>query len=270
MKQLDRRFEELSWPQAMKAGLHPGATLIWPFGAIEQHGPHLPLNTDSVFADEILNKVLSKLSPELPVWRLPLQMIGFSPEHKSFAGTLSLESELLIKLIQSLGKQIADMKFKRLVLFNAHGGQIALLSTAARQLRAECPSMAVLPCFMWSGVDGIKDYIPNEEMAHGLHAGLVETSLMLHLKKKLVGPERPFEPRSDCSDFISPPQGWSLEGDAPYSWLTSDISTSGVIGNSRNATGDLGEKLEALLIKHWVKLLNGLLNSQWPTTTSSS
>jgi creatinine amidohydrolase len=80
------------------------------------------------------------------------------------------------------------MGVERLVLLNAHGGQIGLLQVAARQLRLRCPSMGVLPCFIWSGVDGLSSLLPPEELAHGLHAGQAETSLMLHMAPELVGP----------------------------------------------------------------------------------
>ena len=128
----------------------PGATVVWPFGACEQHGPQLPLATDALFAERILDAVLLGLDPLLPIWRLPVQAIGFSPEHASFPGTLSLPADLLIALVDRVGEQLADQGVRRLVLFNAHGGQIALLQVAARQLRVRCPQMAVLPCFLWS------------------------------------------------------------------------------------------------------------------------
>ena len=145
-----RRFDALTWPAARQAMQRPGATVIWPFGACEQHGPQLPLATDALFAERILDAVLSGLAPDDPVWRLPVQAIGFSPEHQAFPGTLTLTADLLLQLVDQVGGQLAAIGARRLLLFNAHGGQIGLLQVAARQLRARCPSMAVLPCFLWS------------------------------------------------------------------------------------------------------------------------
>ena len=135
MDQLRKRFDQLTWPEARNAASRPGATVIWPFGACEQHGPHLPLSTDAVFAESILDSVLLGLDPALPLWRLPCQALGFSPEHKNFSGTLSLSAPLILELVDQVGMQLAAMGMQRLVLFNAHGGQIGLLQVAARQLR---------------------------------------------------------------------------------------------------------------------------------------
>ena len=260
----NRRFECLSQPEAAAAGSRKGSTVIWPLGALEQHGPQLPLITDALFADRILDAVLTGLPADCPVWRLPVQTIGFSPEHGDFPGTLSLPADLLIHLLESVGSQLAAMGFQRLVLFNAHGGQIALLQVAARQLRRLAPSMAVLPCFIWSGVDGLGTLLPRQELEQGLHAGLAETSLMLHLAPGLVGADRPVDGLSSFGTVPQAPEGWSLEGAAPCAWLTSDLSETGVIGDSRDSSTALGEALENRLVDHWQTLLESLLNSDWP------
>ena len=248
MNPLGRRFDALTWPAAQQAMRRPGATVIWPFGACEQHGPQLPLSTDALFAERILDAVLRGLGPDDPVWRLPVQAIGFSPEHQAFPGTLTLTADLLLELVDQVGGQLAAIGARRLLLFNAHGGQIGLLQVAARQLRARCPSMAVLPCFLWSGVPGLASLLPEQELESGLHAGQAETSLMLQLEPQLVGPERPVDGAHGSGSSISPPPGWSLEGAAPCAWLAEDLSNSGVIGDTRNASTSLGASLEQLLV----------------------
>ena len=255
-----RRLEELSWPQLQQAAAQPGSTVVWPFGAFEQHGPQLPLGTDGLFADRLLDQVLGQLPASLPIWRLPPQSLGFSPEHQSFPGTLSLPAELLISQIGCIGSQLADAGFQRLVLFNAHGGQIALLQVAARQLRASRPAMAVLPCFLWSGPQGLGELVPEPERSQGLHAGLAETSLMLQLAPELVGPERPV----DGLLAEPPPAGWSLEGAVPEAWLTADLSSCGVVGDSRGANQALGAAPEQRLVQGWCALFQALLESSWP------
>jgi creatinine amidohydrolase len=260
----ERRLERLPWPRFEAAAAQSGSTVVWPFGAFEQHGPHLPLGTDALFADQLLDGVLAKLAPERPIWRLPLQPIGFSPEHGDFKGTLSLRAEVLLQMVQTVGEQLADAGFQRLVLFNGHGGQIALLQVAARQLRAVRPAMAVLPCFLWSGPQGLAELIPEPERQNGLHAGLAETSLMLHLAPDQVGAERP----QGAQELPLPPEGWSLEGAAPTAWLTRDLSRSGVIGDPGGASAELGEALQHRLEAGWVGLFDGLLQSDWPPTRS--
>lgn len=258
-----RGLERLSWPELQRAAARPGSTVIWPFGAFEQHGPQLPLGTDALFAERLAAAVLERLEQDgsdPPIWSLPCWSFGFSPEHAGFPGTLSLPAELLIAQIVSIGEQVAEAGFERLVLFNAHGGQIALLQVAARQLRASRPQLSVLPCFLWSGPEGIGALLPEPERSQGLHAGLAETSLMLQLAPELVGAERPV----DGLLVEPPPPGWSLEGAVPEAWLTADLSTSGVVGDSRGASVELGAALEERLVEGWRTLFASLLASSWP------
>lgn len=265
-----RCLHHLSWPELRRQALRPGSTALWPFGAIEQHGPHLPLATDALFAEAVCEGVLAALPAELPIWRLPLQSLGFSAEHWGFPGTLSLPSAILIQIVVALGGQLAEVGWRRLVLLNAHGGQISALDVAARELRRQHPSLAVFPCFLWRGPEGIASLIPEPERSQGLHAGLAETSLMLHLFPELVraselalGPDLPKPPPGSQ---LSPPEGWSLEGDAPTSWRTLELSRDGVVGDPTGANAELGAELFARLVEGWRSRLVALLQSDWPST----
>ena len=258
-KSIPNEYEYLSWPEVKNISEEKRSTIIWPFGAIEQHGPHLPLATDGIFVDEIINEVLKLLPADIPPKKIPTQYIGFSPEHIGFDGTLSLSSHILISMISEVGKQLSDMGFKRLLLLNAHGGQISLLNTAARELKKIAPKLAIFPCFLWSGVQGLNNLVSKSELENGLHASLAETSLMMEIRSDLVGDERPYE---DISSKI--PEGWSLEGDAPLAWSTQELSNSGVVGDSRGANKELGEDLKKLLINHWYNMLHSLMSSDWP------
>lgn len=259
MEPSDRRLAHLSWPELQRQAARRGSTVLWPWGAFEQHGPHLPLATDTLFAERVAAAVAESLDPSLPLGLLPVQWLGFSPEHLGFAGTLSLPAELLIELVVAVGGQLADAGYERLVLLNAHGGQIGLLEVAARQLRSRHPRLAVLPCFLWRGPEGISELIPEPERSSGLHAGLAETSLMLHLEPTSTGTQRPAE-----ISRINPPEGWSLEGAVPCSWLTDELSSSGVIGSAEGATTELGEALFQRLVEGWRRRLESLLRSDWP------
>jgi len=195
----------LTWPEASKAASEKGSTLVWPFGACEQHGPHLPLITDTFFAENILIKTLDSLPEKMPIWMMPSQSIGFSPEHQAFPGTLSLSADVLLSLVNDIGQQIASMGFKRLVFFNAHGGQIGLLQAVSRQLRIQCPSLAVLPCFLWSGVPELDQLLPEKEVEEGLHAALAETSLMLHMAEDLVRNDSYLEKNDEDKEIVAIP-----------------------------------------------------------------
>ena len=93
-KPIPNKFEYLNWQEIESIAKDKRSTVIWPFGAIEQHGPHLPLATDSIFVDEIISEVLKLFSCDIPLKKHPTQYIGFSPEHKGFPGTISLSSNL--------------------------------------------------------------------------------------------------------------------------------------------------------------------------------
>ncbi len=224
--------------------------------------------TDTFFAEKILNKTLDRLPKEMPIWMLPSQSIGFSPEHQAFPGTLSLSANVLLSLVSDVGKQIASMGFKRLIFFNAHGGQIGLLQAVSRQLRIECPSLAVLPCFLWSGVPGLDELLPEKEVEEGLHAALAETSLMLHMAGDLVRNDSYLDKRIFNEQKASTPKGWSLEGASPCAWLTEDLSSSGVIGDASASNAKLGAALENALVNHWKSLFTSLLESDWPPVMS--
>ena len=258
-KSIPNQYEYLSWTEIKNIAEMERSTIIWPFGAIEQHGPHLPLATDSIFVDEIVNEVLKLIPDKMPIMKIPTQSVGFSPEHLGFEGTLSLSSNIVTSIILEVGKQLSDMGFKRLILLNAHGGQISLLNTSARELRKIAPKINVFPCFIWSGIKGLSDILPKSEIENGLHASLAETSLMMAIKPELVGSERPFEVVSE-----NIPEGWSLEGASPTAWMTSDLSKSGVIGDSRGANKELGLELKNLLVNHWYIMLLSLMSSDWP------
>jgi len=255
---VERCLAAMAWPAVEAAARRPGSTVVLPVGAHEQHGPHLPLGTDALFAERVLDGALAGLAPDLPIWRLPLQSFGFSPEHEGFPGTVSLPAPVLLGLLDAVGASVASAGFERLLLFNGHGGQIALLQVAARQIHARWPRLGVLPCFLWSGPGQVLDDIPEPERSGGLHAGRAETSLMLALAPGLVGPAPAAAP------VPVPPTGFSLEGAVPCAWTTRELSASGVVGDPTGAGAEEGERIFERLVQGWTVLLADLLATPWP------
>jgi len=120
------------------AALDPARTVaVLPLGATEQHGPHLPLSVDTVLVDGVVNAALAHLTATDPVLVLPTQTLGLSTEHTAFAGTLHLSPQTLIQLWCDIGASVARAGVKKLLMFNAHGGNVGLMDVVARELRAQ-------------------------------------------------------------------------------------------------------------------------------------
>jgi creatinine amidohydrolase len=109
---------------------------VLPVAATEQHGPHLPLSVDTELVNGVVQASLAHLPADLPVLFLPTQAVGFSPEHARFAGTLTLKTDTIVRLWTDIGESVAATGVRKLVLFNAHGGQVSVMDLVARDLRA--------------------------------------------------------------------------------------------------------------------------------------
>jgi len=154
-----RTLADEAWPE-----IRAGAVVLVPVGSTEQHGPHLPLDTDTVIALAVARRV-AELLDDHHVLVAPAVSYGSSGEHQAFAGTASIGTEALRFLLVELVRSVRTWA-QRVVLVNAHGGNVAAVADAVRQLRREGHDVAWLPC-------------ATEEV--DLHAGYTETSLLLHL-----------------------------------------------------------------------------------------
>lgn len=253
-----RGLHLLSWPEAKRAAAQDSSTVVVPWGSLEQHGPHLPLGTDGLFAEQVLHQVLQALPPQLPIWSLPLQSLGFAPEHKGFGVSFTQPADVMLAQVEAIAEPLAQSGFQRLVLFNGHGGQISLLDVAARQIHGRYPKLGVHAWFLWD-VDGVMDLISDSEREEGLHAGLAETSLMLHVEPELVQLRQ-----AVAEPPPTPPDGLTLEGRCPSAWTTRGLSRSGTVGNPHGATAALGAALHQKLVHGWTAAFNTLLRSSWP------
>ena len=167
---------------------------VLPLAAIEQHGPHLPLDVDRALVDGVIASAFAHLPADLPVFFLPTQSVGFSPEHTRFAGTLTLKAGTIISLWTELAESVAASGVKKLVLFNSHGGQAGLLDIVARDLRARLGmlvySVNSFNLRLGSGQDesvaSVDKLFSAHEHRFGIHAGDIETSMMLALKPEQV------------------------------------------------------------------------------------
>ncbi|RSZ43825.1 MULTISPECIES: creatininase family protein [unclassified Variovorax] len=224
------------------ASLDPAATVaVLPLGATEQHGPHLPLGVDTVLADGIVAASLPLLPASLPVLFLPTQQIGLSPEHARFAGTLTLSAETLIRLWSEIGAGVARAGVKKLVLFNAHGGHVGAMDIVARELRAAHGLIVYSVSWFNLPLGDAGAQFSAHEHRFGVHAGEIETSMMLALTPQLV---RMGEARDFPSTSEQRAAGYPILGNgrsAKLGWAMEDYNAHGAAGNAAAATAEHGQ-----------------------------
>jgi len=224
------------------------AIAVLPLGATEQHGPHLPLSVDADLAQGMVQASARALPPDLPVLFLPLQPIGYSPEHSAFPGTLSLQADTVIRLWTDIADSVAASGVRKLVLFNTHGGNVGLLDVVARELRRRLGLLVYsvnwfdLPLKTPAGEDAMARFTPAERR-FGVHGGQVETALMLALKPPLV---RMAAARAFASSSETRARDFGILGNgksAKLAWMAQDLNPHGCAGNAAAATASDGAAL---------------------------
>ncbi|MDQ3060039.1 MAG: creatininase family protein [Pseudomonadota bacterium] len=221
---------------------------VLPVAAIEQHGPHLPLNVDTALVEGVIAAALAHLPADNPALFLPTQSVGFSPEHTRFAGTLTFKAETILRLWTDIAESVAATGVKKLVLLNSHGGQVGLLDVVARDLRARLGMLVYsvnsfnLPLVNEAG-ESVAAQFSAHEHRFGIHAGEIETSMMLALKLEQVD-------MAQAQDFHSTSQDraerFSILGDgrsAKLAWQMQDYNPHGAVGNAAAATPEKGRAL---------------------------
>ena len=229
-----RNFAYLTWKQ-VDALPRDHTLLVLPTAAIEQHGPHLPLATDTLINSILLGAALQRLPAETLVYVLPAVCYGKSNEHIGFPGTLSVSSATFMAVLRDLGASIAASGFKKLVLFNTHGGNSSLVDVVARDLRAEF-GLRLFSLFGSGGAafTGLGD----QERAYGFHAGEVETSFLLSAIPELVHTGE--YTQNYIADIAKPELLKPENASATFAWLTRDIAPSGVMGDPNPSTAEKG------------------------------
>ena len=231
-----RNFAYLNWKQ-VDALPRDSTLLVLPTAAIEQHGHHLPLATDTLINNLLLGHALRKLPSDMPVYALPPVHYGKSNEHIGFPGTLSLSAQTFMAVLRDLGSSLSKAGFRKLVLYNTHGGNTSLIDVMSRDLRAEFG----LRTFALHGSGGISfEGLDPQERAYGFHAGEVETAFLLASVPELV--DRSAYTSNYIADISKPAMLLPENAAATFAWLTRDLASSGVMGDPRPATSEKGAR----------------------------
>jgi creatinine amidohydrolase len=217
------------------------AVAVLPVAAIEQHGPHLPVSVDTTLVDSVVAASLAHLAPALPVLFLPTQQVGKSNEHIRFPGTLTLSAQTLIAVWMELGACVARAGFRKLVLFNSHGGQLSVMDIVARDLRAAHDLIVYSSNWFTLPLgDAVMGLFPPEEHRFGIHAGDMETSMMLAARGRYVdmAHARHFHSTAEQRAAHYPILGNGSS--AKLGWQMQDYNPFGAAGNAGVATPDKG------------------------------
>jgi creatinine amidohydrolase len=249
-----RFFPYLTWTEIQAMPDKANVVIIQPVGAIEQHGPHLPLIVDSAIGVAVLGKALEKLNPDIPAYALPPLYYGKSNEHWHFPGTISLSAQTLLAILHEIADSIYQAGFRKWVLMNSHGGQPQVMEIAARDIHLKYEDLMVFPLFTWRVPNITNELLTLKEQQLGIHAGDAETSLMLSILPEQVKMDAAVAEYPDLPmDTLL-----SMEGNLPFAWVTKDLSRSGVFGDPTVATKEKGDRILQSLSDGWVQVIQDI------------
>lgn len=244
-----RRLGELRGPDVERR-ITAESIFIQPLGAIEQHGPHLPLNTDEVIATAVAEAAIEAAPASLNVWLLPTLSYTKSNEHAWAPGTVWLSPTTLLAVLDDIGRSIARTQARKLVFLNGHGGNSALLNVANRELR------------LHHGLQTFTTHpsIPPDqggasaasELGMGVHGGTDETAVMLHLRPDLVDMSKAVR---RIPEKMADNRYVRFGGTVSFGWLSNDFFPEGHIGDPTHATAAMGKAMFESAVANFVAAL---------------
>lgn len=249
------RYDELNWPEVREAAAAGKAVLI-PIGSVEDHGPHLPLNTDNVIVEAVCFEVARRVPDE--ILSLPVLPVGFEEHHMDFPGSLTSSIETLLNLYADAAISVARHGFTHIMLVNGHGSNASIVELAAR--KAVLATGAIVAAMAGNAaVDDVlvRDLIAQRRRSEpgGIgHACEYETALMLYLKPELVQMDKAVKEMGQLSlKYFN----WDHPTPSAYSWMDwwSRFSDSGIAGDPTVATREFGEFLFDATVVRMIDLI---------------
>lgn len=249
------RWTELTYKQIAELGNKNSWGLL-PIGSTEQHGPHLPVGTDSLILKAILRLALEKYKPQFPIIILPTLEYGESIEHGHFPGTISLSARTMLDILDDFVTSMTSANIRRLAILNSHGGNTSLINGYLQDLRKkyEIEVIAIhLPTIYRSVAQKHKEFIGNY-----FHACALETSLALFLFPELVHMSEVPTANEDDAKKIN--RLLNLRDKVGIGWVTEEISSSGVIGEPWLANAEIGKKITDEITLALIEVFNEVLD----------
>jgi len=255
---VSRRLIELRGPDSAER-VTERSIFVQPLGAVEQHGPHLPFNTDLLIADRISALAVERVGEELDVWLLPPLAYTKSNEHAWSAGTIWLSATTLLAVLDDIGRCVATTDARKLVFFNGHGGNSALVGVANREIRLAHGLMTFLA---HPGVPPDQGGVSApDELGMGIHGGTDETSMMLHLAPHLV--DMAVATRN-VPEQLADNRYVRFGGAVGFGWLSNDFGPDGHIGDLTPATAERGEQLVTQAVDAFCEALGEVSTFELP------
>jgi creatinine amidohydrolase/Fe(II)-dependent formamide hydrolase-like protein len=244
-----RLIGELTYPEISKL-LGASSILCLPIGSIEQHGPHLPLNTDVVLAEGMTRRIIARWGEALDLWQLPTMSISLAREHEWAPGTMSLSIQGMTAYMRDLGREIARaLPARNLVVVNGHGGNRGILQALAQDLRADFGlNVCILHPAAWAETNA-------NAATPEIHGGKNETSMMLAIAPQLVRRDRIVELKNPPDAELI--RQTMLQKGVTWPWTSADhgIADLGVIGDAQAASAEFGQGI----VDHVVETAGGIL-----------
>jgi creatinine amidohydrolase len=226
---------------------------VLPIAAVEQHGPHLPVGVDSMIMQGYLDRTIPLVPADIPATFLPIQTIGKSNEHLEFPGTISLSAETVIRAWVEIGESVHRAGVKKLLIVNSHGGNMAAMDIVARELRVRHGMLAAFTSWHMFGYP--KGVFSEDEMRLGIHAGEVETALMLEFRPDLVHMDRAKDFRPVTYEMEQTFKHLRTGRPGGFGWMAQDIRPEGAAGDASKATREHGAQSAQFGVEAFIELL---------------